>query len=192
MRKHLNLVSLTNIADKAISLVAYFGPLSILQNAIAMAFYFSGLALGIEEIRIASLLLYIFPAFIIAMSVFGKRVLRNRKAGTETWGPYFYAAISDELRRRGVKDVNRYLTEHPHHVSTFKELNDELPLDSPFPKREHASVLALLFTEDDDPERTKESILRIVNDRKVSDLNLVRQTLVEINGTTAPLMDGAL
>lgn len=123
----------------------------------------------------------------------GKTLTRNRKINADTFHPEQYALIKDELRRRGIRNTRRFITEHPDHGHYSQELSRELGiLHAPAYRAIMYQFEALLYAEEADPARAKEILVNIIADRRITDQNEVRGLLRTLLRTENPLGAGAL
>jgi hypothetical protein len=132
---------------------------------------------------------------VIVASVYGlgRFLLRKRTINGETFPPERYAFIADELRRRGINRISRFITEHPDHVHCAHELSRELGLShGPAYRTVMYRLESLIYSEDTDPARTKDALFSIIADRRITDQHEVRELLHTLLRTETPLGAGAL
>lgn len=123
----------------------------------------------------------------------GRVLLRNRTINGEAFTPERCAFITDELRRRGITNTRRFITENPDHGHYSQELSRELGiLHDPAYRTIMYQFEALLYAEDTDPARTKEMLVNIIDDRRITDPQEVRELLHTLLRTETPLGAGVL
>lgn len=134
-----------------------------------------------------------FSAVVLLIFGVGKVLYRSRTINGEPFEPERYALIIDELRRRGVRNARRFIAGHPEHVRRSQLLSQELGwFDVAAYRNTMYQMEALIYSEDSEPERTKEALLSIIVARGVVDQNEARQLLGTILNTEPALSAGAL
>lgn len=119
-------------------------------------------------------------------------LLRKRTINRRAFAPEQYAFITDELRRRGIRNTRRFITAHPDHVRCAQALSRDLVVYDPKYRTVRYRFEALIYSEDSDPARAKDVIVGIVADRRITDPSEVRALLHTLLNTETPLGAGAL
>lgn len=128
----------------------------------------------------------------------GRALLRQRTINGETFKPERYALIADELRMRGITRTRRFIAAHPDHVRYSQELSRVLAWTFAWDKVPSAfqskinKIEALIYSEDNDPERTKDALINIITERGISDYDTARELLHTLLTTETPLGSGVL
>lgn len=166
---------------------------AVVMTSFSIVLWLGALGRGKPDADLFTMLNIVITFVIAAIYGLGHLLLRKRTINGETFTPERYAFIADELRRRGINRISRFITEHPDHVHCAQELSRELGLShGPAYRTIMYRFEALVYTEDTDPARTKDSLVSIIADRRITDQHEVRQLLHTLLRTETPLGAGAL
>lgn len=163
------------------------------MTSFSVVLWFGTLGRGNSDVDVFTMLNVIITIILAITYGLGRALLRNRTINGETFTPERCAFITDELRRRGVTSTRRFIKAHPDHVHYAKELTRTLwGNDALASRTEVHKIEALLYSEDTDPARTKETLVNIIADRRITDPYEVRALLHTLLRTETPLGAGVL
>lgn len=177
-------------APKPVVLVAVWATVNLCVSA--AAFYlqsFMLFALG-SLMLISPLLLIVFgnTASWIKKLLFRSSVTVK---GREMPGDLYWE-ISSLLKARGITNVQKYIFEHPEHVVVMYELYDELCSASLTTRKSWTAAVALVFVSDHNPAAVRDSLLSILNERRIRSVDEVRELLISSISVASPLSVGVL
>lgn len=190
MRKYMNAVIVTKVAEWCANIDGFIRPMAIIHLALGFILSTLSVILGLTDMMTISFLFYALPAFTAVVAGLGAGFYRTRTIGDEALGAYLYAMIADELRSRGIKNAKRYLLEHPAHVAACSKLGDSMR--TVFSSENLRAIQSFIFMKDEDPERTLIAILAIISERKVYEPAAIKSILTQFEEASTPLMSGAL
>lgn len=122
----------------------------------------------------------------------GKVLGPDRYINGEYYHAELYAAVTDALRSRGIRDTQQYILSHPDFALCAKELARELDRDQLYYPSATSLFQALVYSRDMDPRLTKEAVITIVNERGVADPDEAKTMLTDFLETETAIRAGML
>lgn len=117
-------------------------------------------------------------------------LLRSREISGNHMTAELYAFISDELATRSIRNARRFITEHPEYDRACYEAMAEV--HHTVGENKTLEMGALVYGVDGDPERTREVLTAVVNDRGITNVVEVRAMLHEMVSAKQAIRSGAL